>query len=84
MTGEQIPDDGTLIFDGLDDALVGNGQQGGQGPVVSVYSAAKIIEILKFRDGLSDEDAIEFFYYNIATAFFGKGGNQADRQLTAG
>lgn len=73
MTGGQIPDDGTLIFDGLDDAIVGSGQQGGQGPIVSVYSAAKIIEILKFRDGLSDEDAIDLFYYNIATAFFGKG-----------
>jgi hypothetical protein len=55
---------------GLDDAIIGVGYRCGQPPVV-VYSVERVIEILMTRDGMSNDEAIEFFEYNIEDAWMG-------------
>lgn len=59
--------DGLLKADGLDDAIVGVSTK-----EIVVYSTKKIIKILMERDGMSYEDAIEFFYFNIEGAYMGE------------
>ncbi len=52
-----------VTFSGLDDALVGTA--GDSGVWRTVYSQDGIISILMERDGMSREDAFEYFSYNI-------------------
>lgn len=61
-----------ILFDGLEGALVGIAQQY-TGPVLAVYDYQRIIDILMTRDGLSWEDAIEHFGFNIADLWAGSG-----------
>tara|TARA_R100001129_G_scaffold185184_1_gene172356 strand:+ start:113 stop:367 length:255 start_codon:yes stop_codon:yes gene_type:complete len=56
---------------GLDDAIIGVGVRCGQPPVV-IYAVDRVIEILMRRDGMSNEEAIEFFNFNIEGAWVGK------------
>lgn len=49
-----------LIADGFDDAIIGIDTQS----LRIVYSVTKCIETLKERDGMGEEEAIEFFEYN--------------------
>ena len=60
-----------LFFDGLDDAIVGLGMQQYKGPVV-VYDRTKCIEILTNRDGMTPEEAEEFFSFNTEGAWVGE------------
>ena len=39
---------------------------------VLVYSVDKIIEILIDRDGMTEEEAVEFFEFNIEGAYMGR------------
>mgnify|MGYP006057431325 CR=1 FL=1 len=64
-----VPD--ALICDGYDEAIIGLAERKGMGPVVA-YNKEKIIEILMQRDGMSYNDAIEFFEYNIIDAWVGE------------
>lgn len=59
-----------LICDGYDSAIIGMAERINLGPVVA-YDVQKIINILIERDGMSDEDAWEFFYYNIQGSWMG-------------
>ena len=52
------------LLDGLDDAIIGMAEELGNGYRI-VYSKSKIYEILMNRDGMTEEDAIEFYDYNI-------------------
>jgi hypothetical protein len=65
---EQFSDEEFLVADGLDEALVGIVPKTMQ----LVYDTDKIIEILMNRDGMSEEDAFEYFYYNIEGAYVGE------------
>ena len=56
-----------LTADGLDDAVIGVASDNSK----VVYSADKVIGILKDRDGMTDEEALEYFEYNIAGAYVG-------------
>jgi len=63
-----------LKADGLDEAIIGeayvwrdNAQEN-----VFVYSCDKIAEIIAYRDGMSEQEAIEFIEYNIEGAYVGK------------
>ena len=47
----------------FDDAIIGFATRGGT--TVVLYDKDDIIEILKAEDGMSEEDALEHFYYNI-------------------
>jgi len=59
-----------LLCDGFDEAILGMAERINLGPVVA-YSEEKIIQILMERDGMTDEEAYEFFHYNIKGAWVG-------------
>lgn len=66
MTIEEIKEfaEGAIILDGLDDAIMGIAEEFGNGYRI-VYSKSKIFGILMNRDGMTEEEAIEFYEYNI-------------------
>ena len=55
-----------LIADGYNEAIIGVSSK-----EIVVYSIQKIVEIL-MAEGLSDEEALEFFEYNIEGAYMGE------------
>lgn len=59
-----------LFIDGHDDAIIGVADRDGED--VAVYDIKKIVRRLRQRDGMSKEDAEEFFAYNIAAIEIGK------------
>lgn len=56
-----------LLADGLEDAIVGYDTKGRV-----IYSVGNIIDILVERDGMSYEDASEYFSFNIECAYVGE------------
>ena len=58
--------------DGFDEAIIGSITSYGRGETV-LYSTQKIIEVMMERDGMTEEDAIEFFNYNIIGSYNGNG-----------
>lgn len=54
-----------LFADGFDDAIIGVAGE------KIVYSRIKCINILMTRDGMSYEDASEFFDFNVEGAYVG-------------
>jgi len=64
-----------LKADGLDDAILGQTTVTREGEEVHVlaYSFEKILAVLMERDGMSREEATEFFDFNIACAWVGNG-----------
>lgn len=58
--------------DGFEDALIGTVERFGMGPVL-LYDYDKCIEILVDRDGMTHEEAAEFFEFNTLGAFVGEG-----------
>jgi hypothetical protein len=56
-----------MLADGLDDALAGFDTQGR-----AVYFVNDILGILMARDGMTEEEAQEFFDFNIACAYVGE------------
>jgi hypothetical protein len=73
MTREEIaeinPD--ALLCDGFDEAIIGMAERINLGPVVA-YSVSKIIDIMVERDGMSYEEAIDFYDYNILGSWMGE------------
>jgi len=65
------PDDTYLRADGFDDAIIGFGNQTPQEKVL-IYDAEKCIDILMKRDGMTGEDALEYFCYNVEGAYMGE------------
>lgn len=55
-----------LFADGLDDAIIGYTTKG-----CTVYSTDAIIDILVL-DGMTEEDAFDYFYYNIDGSHMGE------------
>ena len=70
--GEQLAEANpeALLFDGFEDALVGIACQQYK-PALAVYDRAKCVEILCARDGMTHEDAEEFFAFNTEGAWLG-------------
>ena len=63
-----------LQVDGMSEALLGQMTMAKweDNPYeVLVYSVDKIIEILIDRDGMTEEEAVEFFEFNIEGAYMG-------------
>jgi len=66
------------MFEGLlflserefDAAILGVAERIGMSPIVA-YDTAKILDILCERDGMEDDEALEFFEFNIAGAYVG-------------
>ena len=71
MIREELSEEyGDLLFaDGFDDAIIGVAERIGMEPVVA-YDTDKIIEILS-RD-MTEEEAIEYFDFNIIGAYVGE------------
>lgn len=63
---ERYPDESFLKADGFDEALIGVDNKS----MRLVYSVSKCIEIL-CRD-MNEEDAIEYFEYNVSGAYMGE------------
>lgn len=62
--------DDVLLADGLDAAAIGVAYSAGTEARV-VYDITKVIDILVSRDGMSREEAQEFFDFNIVSAYVG-------------
>jgi hypothetical protein len=64
-----------LKIDGHDDAIVGQTLlwRDGKRVDVYVYSGALILAKLMERDGMTDEEALEFMDFNIEGAYMGLG-----------
>jgi hypothetical protein len=60
----------TLLADGFEDALIGYGTRFSYG--VAVYSTSKCLDILMKRDGMTHEEAMEFFTFNVTGAYVGE------------
>jgi hypothetical protein len=60
-----------LLADGFDAAFIGIGSQFSKEPI-AVYDRNKCIEILMDRDGMTYEEAIEFFDFNVQGAWVGE------------
>ena len=60
-----------LVADGLDDAIVGYGQQFPKEPVL-IYDYDKCIDIFMKQD-MSYEDALEWMEFNVVNAYCGEG-----------
>lgn len=71
MTREDIEAlyEDVVFADGYDDAIVGVASC--RGETVVVYDATKIVDTLE-ADGMSRDDALEFFDFNIAGAYVGE------------
>lgn len=63
-------DEEMLMADGFDEALIGYAQRCGQ-PALAVYDRNKCIDIMVERDGMSYEEAEEFFEFNVVGAWVG-------------
>lgn len=64
-------DDPLLFADGYDAAIIGVCWRETR-PLI-VYDLDRIVAILVKRDGMSQEDALEFCEFNIADAWLGEG-----------
>ena len=60
-----------LAADGLDDAIIGYGQQFPKEPLL-VYDYDKCVEIF-MGQGMSHEEAIEWLEFNVINAYMGEG-----------
>ena len=56
--------EGAVLLDGLEDAILGIVEEFGNGRRI-LYSRAKIIQILCERDSMTEEEAQEFYEFNI-------------------
>ena len=56
-----------MFADGFDHALMGYSSD-----AKAIYSADQIVETLVERDGMTPDEAIEFFDFNIAGAYVGE------------
>lgn len=63
---EWFPEDEILMADGFDEAIIGIDEHS----MRLIYSISKCIEILS-RD-MTEEEAIEYFDFNVAGAYFGE------------
>ena len=64
--------DRMLKADGFDDAVVGIGYRCGQEHLL-VYDVEKGVNILMTRDGMTLEEAEDFFEFNVAGSWAGSG-----------
>jgi hypothetical protein len=60
-----------LLCDGFDEAIIGMAERINLGPVVA-YDVDKMLKIMVERDGMTYEEAMEYFGYNILGAWMGE------------
>jgi len=64
-------DNEILLADGFEDAYMGIARQFTKTPL-AIYDRNKCIDILVNRDGMSEEEAEEYFQYNVEGAWVGE------------
>lgn len=60
-----------MTLDGFDDCILGIAERCGQ-PNLLAYDANKIWKKL-VKQGMTEEEAVEYFYFNISGAYVGEG-----------
>jgi hypothetical protein len=60
-----------LLADGFELALIGHVEQN-NGSHVACYNRDSCIRILEERDGMTEEDAEEFFAFNVEGSYMGE------------
>lgn len=60
--------EGAVMLDGFDDCIVGISESFGEEPRF-IYSKKQIIT--KLMGDMNEEDAVEYYYYNIVGGMFG-------------
>ena len=60
-----------LKANGFDEAVLGIGRRCGQEDIL-VYDFEKCVDVLVKRDGMTDEEAIEFLEFNTVGAWVGE------------
>lgn len=72
LSEDAVEGEYTLLFaDGFDDAILGIVRQFSSDPIVC-YDRAKCLQVLVDRDGMSYDEADEFFEFNVAGAWVGE------------
>lgn len=66
---DMYPDYEFMFADGFDDAILGVSERFGSEPIVC-YDKRKVIKKLE-EDGMTGEEAMEYFEYNIIGAYVG-------------
>ena len=66
---QELEDNECLLADGFDDALIGITE--GMNPV-SVYDTDKCIEVLMRDHEMNQDEAVDYFYYNVVGAYVGE------------
>ena len=64
-------DEEILTAYGFDYALIGVCERAGQ-PTIAMYDKDKCINLLIERDGMTEEEAEEYFYFNVVGAWVGE------------
>jgi len=72
ILAERYSDVELLQADGLDDAIIGVVFDIMNAVPRIAYSTTKCLEILMKRDGMSEEEALEYFDFNIQGAYMGE------------
>ncbi len=60
-----------LLCDGFDEAIIGMAERINLGHIVA-YDVDKMLKIMVERDGMTYEEAMEYFDYNILGAWMGE------------
>ena len=60
-----------LLMDGFDEALIGFSQRLNE-PLLAVYNWQRMVQILKNRDKMSYDEAVEYIDYNCIGAWIGE------------
>jgi hypothetical protein len=61
-----------LIMDGFDDCILGILERFGIDQPIVVYDREKVIAKLMDNDGMTHEEALEFYYFNQVGAWMGE------------
>ena len=70
---KEISSEETVSVDGFDDAIIGIVERFGDSEIIVLYDKAKVVSILQERDGMTYDDAIDYYHYNIVGSFMGEG-----------
>ena len=58
----------SILWDGFDEALVGLQEESEK----AVYDTQKMVSILRNRDDMTEEEALEYLSFNVFTAYVGE------------
>ncbi len=70
-TQQAMASNETMFVDGFDDAIIGLDTTGEVFRVI--YDRDRMIDMLRYRDGMDTEEAIEYLEYNMWGAYVGEG-----------